>query len=157
MQRLYILCGALLLAGCSAPEPAKPAAAAKPAAKAEMPFDETIKFPAKDRVEVKQFAAPLFGKPFLPGGNVAHYKRGAKEWDLFLVKASGADTAALLLLDFKKQMTNTHVVAHFGGFAGRDGGRPAFVFAKGRWLAGVLGLPEKEADLLARDFAARIN
>ena len=88
---------------------------------------------------------------------MAHYKRGAKEWDLFLAKASGADTAALLLLDFKKQMTNTHVVAHFGGFAGMDGDRPAFVFAKGRWLAGVLGLPEKEADIAAREFAARIN
>ncbi len=154
----WILGAALLAAGCgSAPESRNEAEAPKPAPKAGLPFDETLKFPSRDRVDVKVYAAPLLGKSFLPGGNVAHYKRGKKEWDLFLVKASDAGAAALLLLDYKKQMTDTRVIAHFGGFAGSDGGTPAFVFAKGRWLAGVRGLPEKEADAAAREFAARIN
>jgi hypothetical protein len=31
------------------------------------------------------------------------------------------------------------------------------MFQKGAFLAGFVGLPEKEADVLARQFAARIN
>lgn len=157
MKSLWIISVALLAAGCGPAPEQQERAAAKPAPKPELPFDETMKFPAQDRVEVQVFPAPLMGKAFLPGGNIAHYKRGAREWDLFLIKASAADTAALLLLDYKKQMTDTHVVAHFGGFAGTDGDKPAFIFAKGRWLAGIRGLPEKEADTAAREFAARIN
>ena len=158
-MKLWLTLGCVLLvAGCgSAPETKKEAEAQKPAPKPPLPFDETMKFPPKDRVEVKVFPAPLLGKTFLPGGNIAHYQHGKKEWDLFLVKSSGPDTAALLLLDYKNQMTDTHVVAHFGGFAGTDGDKPAFVFAKGVWLAGVRGLPEKEADRVAREFAARFN
>ena len=38
-----------------------------------------------------------------------------------------------------------------------DGETPVFVFPKGKFVAGVVGLPHEEADLLAREFAARLN
>jgi hypothetical protein len=44
----------------------------------------------------------------------------------------------------------------FGGYFGMDGETPWFVFVKGRYLAGVVGLPQEEADLVARELAARI-
>ena len=36
-------------------------------------------------------------------------------------------------------------------------GGPVFVFAKGAWIAGVAGLPEKDADLAARTLAAHLD
>ena len=38
-----------------------------------------------------------------------------------------------------------------------DGALPVYVFPKGAYLAGLVGLPEKDADLLARQFAARLD
>ena len=38
-----------------------------------------------------------------------------------------------------------------------DAATPVYLFQKGAFLAGFAGLPEKEADPLARQFAARLN
>jgi hypothetical protein len=43
-----------------------------------------------------------------------------------------------------------------GGYFGMDGDRPVYIFQKGVFLAGFVGLPEKDADVLARQFAARL-
>ena len=67
------------------------------------------------------------------------------------------EAAALLLFDYKKRMENPKLIPHFGGYYGKDGDRMVFVFAKGSWVAGVAGLPEKDADLAARELAARLN
>jgi hypothetical protein len=143
----------IFLAGCG-PEP-KPAPPVKKAA--AKPADATRYFTATNRVEVKIVDDHLFGHDFLPGGNIAHYSKGKQEYDVFLIKTSGPEAAALLLLDYKQKLTNPKVIAIFGGFAGKDGDRPAFLFAKGPWLCGVLDLPEAEADLVSRDLAARLN
>jgi hypothetical protein len=65
--------------------------------------------------------------------------------------------AAVLLLDFKKQLANPKVIAHFGGYFGKDGDKPTFLFAKNEWLCGVIGLPLADADARGREFASRLN
>ncbi len=147
---------AFLLAGCGGGEAPKKAAA--PAArKKPVIADESHRFPADGRVEAKVVEDHVLGIESLPGGNVAHYRRGKQEFDMFLIRTSVPEAAALLLFDYKKRMENPKLIAHFGGYYGKDGGRMVFVFAKGPWLAGIAGLPEKDADLAARELAARLN
>jgi hypothetical protein len=143
---------AVFLSACS-PEP-KPVPEKKAVAK---PADATRYFSATNRVEVKIVDDHLLGHDFLPGGNIAHYRNGKQEFDVILIKSSGPEAAALLLYSYKQKLTSPKVIAIFGGFAGKDGDRPAFLFAKGPWLCGVLDLPEADADLIARDLAARLN
>lgn len=145
---------ALLLNGCGsetkpAPPPAKKAA--------PPPADESRRFPTPNRVETRIVAEHLLDHEFLPGGNIAHYKKGSRAYDLILIRTASPEAAGVLLFDYKKRLENPKVIAHFGGFAGKDGAREAVLFAKGNYLAGILGLPEAEADALAREFAARIQ
>jgi len=65
--------------------------------------------------------------------------------------------AAFLLLDWNKALAGAKLVPSFGGYFGQDAGRPVFVFAKGAWIAGVAGLPEKDADMAARTLAAHLD
>jgi len=143
---------AALAGGCSSPPPA-------PVAQVEVakPADETRRFPAANRVETHVVATALLGKSFMPGGTVAHYKRGAVEYDMFVASLPTPLAAALLLPDWKNALAGAHVVPTFGGYFGSDAGRPVFVFAKGTWLAGVAGLPQQQADLAARTLAARLD
>ena len=121
------------------------------------PIDESRKMPLENRVSAGVVDDHILGRQWLPGGTLGHYKKGAKEWDLILVKADSAATAAVWLLDYKKELDGSKVVPSFGGFFGSDKGRPAFVFTKGAWFAGVMGLTEADADVVARPFASRIN
>lgn len=153
---LFSACAvALLLSACgpsTPPEPPKKAAPAHP-----KPVDQSRRFPAANRAEVTLIETSLYGKEFLPGGNIARYKRGAREYEMFLIRAASANAAATLLFDFKSQLANPKFIAHFGGYFGDDAGVPTFLFSKGSWLAGVRGLPEADADTVARDFAARLD
>jgi hypothetical protein len=145
---------AVLLAGCGkSPEPA-----AAPVKKAVAKVaDETRRFPRAEQVDARVVTGHLLDHEFLPGGNIASYKRGELEYEMILVRTSSPDAAALLLYDYKKSLENPKVIAHFGGFFGKDGNRDAFLFAKGATLCGVLGLPEAEADKVARELAARVE
>jgi hypothetical protein len=134
----------------AAPEPTKQAAAPRPA-------DETRRFPILNRVDTQVVDSQILGKPFMPGGTLAHYKRGKIEYSMFIAKAPTAQDAAFLLLDWNKAMPGAKIIASFGGYFGEDAGRPVFVFAKGAWIAGVAGLPEKDADLAARTLAAHLD
>jgi len=99
----------------------------------------------------------LLGKSFMPGGTLAHYHRGKIEYIMFIAKMPSAQDAAFLLLDWHKVLTGSKIIPAFGGYFGQDAGRPVFVFAKGAWIAGVAGLPEKDADLAARTLAAHLD
>lgn len=99
----------------------------------------------------------VLGKDFLPGGNVAEYKRKGKTYQQFLVHAKSAEAAALLMFDYKGHLRDAKYLPHMGGYFGADGAMPVYLFQKGAFLAGFTGLPEKEADPLARQFAARLN
>lgn len=144
------------LAGCGSPAPPTKAAAPK-APKKPVVADYTHRFPAADRIEARVVDDHILGKDFLPGGNIARYRKGRQEYEMFLIRTSVPEAAALMLIDYKNRLDNPRLIAHFGGYYGRDGDRMVFVFARGPWFAGVVGLPEKEADLAARELAARLN
>ena len=99
----------------------------------------------------------LLGKTFMPGGTLARYKRGKKEYSMFVAKLPAATDAALLLLDWHKALQDSKLIPSFGGYFGQDAGTPVFVFSKNAWIAGVVGLPEKDADLEARGLAAHLD
>jgi len=153
---LFAAGAAALLVACSsepkppAAEPAKPAAAVKPP-------DETRRFPLPNQVSTEVVDQQLLSKSFMPGGTLAHYKKGKTEYSMFVAKMPTAQDAAFLLADWHKALTGSKIIASFGGYFGADGDRPVFVFAKDEWIAGVVGLPEKEADLAARNLAAHLN
>jgi hypothetical protein len=147
-----------MLAGCSSPPPVTVTLVAKHAA----PTDESRKMPVANRTSSEVIADHMFEREWLPGGTIGHYKKGAKQWDLILVKCGSPATAAEWLLDYKKELDGSKLVPSFGGFFGTETlgqakGQPVFIFTKGDWLAAVAGLPQSDADLIARDFAARFR
>jgi len=156
MKRLPFILGVLiLLPHCSVPteEPAAKSAEPAPAPVA----DESRRFPMQDRVTVDIVADNLLGKDFLPGGNLAEYARDGQTYQQFLMETQSGETAALLMFDYKNALADAKYLPHMGGYFGSDGGQPVYVFAKEKWVAGIVGLPQEEADLVAREFAARLN
>lgn len=150
---LLVVAFAALWTGCGADS--KPAAA--PVAEKKLvarPADESRRFPRTNLVDTKVVDTEIMGKTFMPGGTIAHYKKGAVEYDMFLARTSDA---ALLLPDWNKALAGSKLVPSFGGYFGQDGGRPVFVFSKGSWIAGIAGLSEKDADAEARILATRIE
>jgi hypothetical protein len=146
---------AMLCACGSAPPKEHPQSAPTPAA--PKPVDEGRRFPMADRVSVHLVDDHVLGKDYLPGGNVAEYRRKGRTYQVFLVHSQSAEAAALLLFDFKGHLREAKYLAHMGGYFGIDGTTPVYMFQKGVFLAGLLGLPEKEADPLARQLAARLD
>jgi len=138
-----------------AASPAQPATAAK--SQGVKPVDETHRLPKQNLVESKVVDRELMGKAFMPGGTLAHYKKGKLEYDVFLAHMVDANAAVFALPDWRKALTDARLVPSFGGYFGLDGDRPVFVFSKGSWLAGVAGLPQKDADAIAREVAARLD
>jgi len=149
---------AMLLVGCgSNSTPARPdATEAAPAAPtpAPKPPEAARRLSTEGLKDTEVVASKLMGKPFMPGGVVAHYEKGGKKFDLFIADAGDATSAALLLPDWQKALTDPKFVASFGGYFGTDGGQPVFVFAKGKYVAGVAGLPQANADTEARSLAS---
>jgi hypothetical protein len=155
MVRSVCLVLTLVLAASCGGEPAASKAPVKITAAA--PVDETRRFPMAGREKVEVVPDQLFGKAFLPGGNVASYDKDGKKWQQFVIKAKSPGDTAILLGQFKDAMQNPKFVAHMGGYYGTDGARSYFVFPKGNWLAGVAGLPLQEADTIGRQMAVLLN
>lgn len=151
-----VLFALLCLAGCGGSSSESKQVVAAPARTVVRPADETRHFPPANRVDVKVVDDKILGKDFLPGGNLATYKKGSTEYQMFLVLAKDTAQPALWLLDLKKQMTGAKLNAGFGGYYGIDSGKPLFAFTKNNYLAGVIGLPEKQSDSVARELAVRI-
>jgi hypothetical protein len=166
MRTILMVVAVTALVSCG-PDP-KPASSA-PASKPEVPkpSDESRRFPKTNLVETKVIDRELMGKSFMPGGTLAHYKKGKQEYDLFVARVADANAAALLLPDWRKALTDAKLIPSFGGYFGTDAGRPVFVFSKGGvshgsggaggWIAGVAGLSEKAADAEARVLAAHLD
>lgn len=144
---------ALLLSCGSGPKPAPPASKAE----TPRPRDESHRFPAPNLVDTKVVDRDLMGKPFMPGGTLARYKRGRTGYEMFVAKLPTPNDAAMLLPDWRNALAGAKFVPSFGGYFGQDSGRPVFVFCKNAWIAGIAGLPEKEADLQGRILAARLD
>jgi len=145
-----------LLAACGGAPPKEQTQAA-PAPAAVKPPDESRRFPLAGQVSMRLVDNHVLGKDFLPGGNVAEYRLKGKTYQQFLVRSASAESAALLLFDFKSHLRDARFLAHMGGYFGMDGATPVYLFQKSVYLAGFVGLPEKEADPLARQFAARLD
>jgi hypothetical protein len=157
MTSKWWLAGALaVLSACGSPPP-KESAQNAPAAAPVKPPDESRRFPLADQVSMRLVVDHILGKDFLPGGNVAEYRRKGKTYQQFLVRAKSPEAAALLLFDFKGHLRDAKFLPHMGGYFGMDGTTPVYILQKGAFLAGFAGLAEKDADLLARQFAARLD
>lgn len=152
---LVAACSVLLLSCGSTPRPA--VSEPTKTAEAPKPIDESRRFAKVNLVETKVVEMDLMGKAFMPGGTLARYRKGKVEYEMFAARLPSATHAALLLLDWKAALANAKLIPSFGGYFGQDAGRPVFVFAKGVWIAGLAGLPEKQADLEARTLAAELN
>jgi len=156
LPRLFaILAMAVVLVSCGSeskptPEPAKKAEAPKPP-------DLSSRFPKANLTTTEVVNQQLMGKAFMPGGTLAHYKKGNTQYEMFVAMMPSSYDAAILLLEWKKALADSKLVPSFGGYFGNDGGRPLFVFPKGKWIAGVAGLPEKQADAQARLLAAELD
>jgi hypothetical protein len=157
LLRFLPAAAAALLISCG-PEPKNaPEPAAVKKTDAPRPMNESRRFPRANLVDTNVVDRALMGKEFMPGGTMAHYKKGPVEYDMFVAKMPSATDAAVTLPDWRKALSDSKLVPSFGGYFGNDGGRPVFVFSKGAWIAGVAGLPEKDADLQARTLANLLN
>ena len=121
------------------------------------PADESRHFPLANRVDARVVDNHLLDKSFMPGGTIARYRKGKTGYEMFLARIPGSQDASALLVDWRTTLSGAEFVASFGGYFGEDAGKPTFVFSKGNWIAGIIGLPRNEADLVARDLASRIN
>lgn len=158
-MRIHLaMAAALAVLAISCSSPPKPAAS-EPTKSVEppKPADESDRFSTANLVKTEIVDKALMGKSFMPGGTLAHYKKGKREYEMFVARLPTPTDAAILLLDWKKALTDSKLIPSFGGYFGTEAARPVFVFSKGAWIAGVAGLPEKEADLEARTLAAHLN
>jgi len=146
----------LCLTACSIPsdQPAEKKTLRRPIVEVA---DESRRFTSENRVSIDFVKNNLLGKDYLPGGNLAEYKQGNKSYQQFLTRVKTAEKAAFLLVDFRNDLRDPKYLAHMGGYFGHDGDQPVLVFQKGRSLAGVIGLPEKDADMAARVFAGALD
>lgn len=155
---LIAACAAVTMLSCgSEPPPAARESAPKAEAPPPKPPDESRRFPTAKLVGTKVIEKQLLGKSFMPGGTLATYKKGRLDYEMFVARMPSPTDAAVLLLDWKKALSDAKLVPSFGGYFGQDAGRSVFVFSKGSWIAGVAGLPEKQADAQARLLAAELD
>jgi PBP1b-binding outer membrane lipoprotein LpoB len=156
VNRVLLLAAAgVLLAGCGSGS--KPASSESQAAETTRPADETSRFPAADRVSTEVVDNHLLNKSFLPGGAMAHYKKGQTAYDMFVVHFPTATDAAIALANLEAGLQSATVNRDLGSYFGTDAGRPLLVQPKDRWIAGVIGLPQAEAEQAARALLARLN
>ena len=153
-MRALVLGSVLLWCGCGT-KPPQPVTTKQ--AEAPKLLNESRRFPKANLVGTEVQDKELIGKTFMPGGTLGRYKKGQVEYELFVARLPSATDAAILLLDWKKTLADAKLVPSFGGYVGQDAGRPVFVFSKGSWIAGVAGLPEKQADAEARLLAAELD
>jgi hypothetical protein len=118
--------------------------------------DASALLPKENVVAVKVVNKELLDKSFMPGGTVARYRRGQVEYEIFLGELPTATDSAIVLAHWDQALRNPKVVQSLDAYYGVDAGRPIYVFAKGRWVAGITGLSEKEADQQARMLAERL-
>lgn len=148
---LYLVLVAMVACGNETPE------APPPQVEAPKPVDKSRSFPRDGQVSMELVEDHVLGKEYLPGGNLAGYERNGKTYQMFLIVAETPDAAAALSFDAKERLQDAKFVPSFGGYFGTDGETPWFIFSKTNHLLGIVGLPQDEADAVARDFGARVQ
>ena len=148
----WVLLAAFTLIGCgSSPETKSSAPPPPPPVK-----DNTVRLLTDNLTSARVVPDHVLGKAILPGGSVGDYQAGAKKYQLFIIETETPQDAAILLLDTKGLLKDAAYIAYMGGYFGTDAGTPIYVFSKGKYLAGVVGLPKDTADPIARQLAARL-
>ena len=157
----WLAATALLLSACSSEHPAAaPEAAAKPAPVVPAPppvVDHTASLPSAGLVGSRVVPDHILDVAKLPGGNLGEYAVKGKKYQIFIVDAGTNQKAAFYLLDLKATMQKPEYLAYMGGYAGSDGTRDLYIFAKKKFLAGVVGLPKAAADPVAIELAGHLN
>lgn len=156
MRLLTVVASAIFLCSCDS-KPAPEVKATPKPVETPRPTDETRRFPKTNLLDTIVVDKELLGKKFMPGGTLAQYRKGKTSYEMFVAKAASATDAAVILPDWQHALADTKFIASFGGYFGRDAGRPVFVFAKGQWIAGVAGLEQKDADVEARKLAKALD
>jgi hypothetical protein len=157
MRTLIVAAFGILLSSCDSKPVAAPKTEAPKQAVTPKPADESRRFTKVHLLDTIVVEKQLLGKPFMPGGTLAQYRKGRTEFEMFIARMSSPTDAALLLPDWKNALTDSKYIASFGGYYGHDAGRPVFVFTKGAWIAGIAGLTEKDADAEARKLAKALD
>jgi len=156
MRLLAATLAAILLGACSSPAPRK-AAEKKAEAPAPPPVkDNSEKLLTANRVSAEVVQNHLLGISALPGGTIGDYRAKGQKYQLFVIETETPQDAAIMLLDLKNTLKDPEYIASFGGYFGADSNGNLFVFAKGKFLAGVAGLPQAKADAIARELAAKL-
>jgi hypothetical protein len=157
MRILFLVACTLILVSCSSTPEERPkqAETARPVT-APRPGDESHRFPQANLISSEIVGSNLLGKPFMPGGTIARYRKGKVEYQMFVARAVSASAAAVILSQWRSAISNPQFVASFGGYFGADAAVQVFVFTKGEWIAGVIGLDREQADAVARPLAARL-
>ncbi len=145
----------LFLLGCGGPPPVVEAPVAK-LPDLPNPIAEDVRFPSKYRKSVSVVAAKLLGYDFLGGGNLAEYDTGKTKYKLFTIRCRSAQQAGSYIFDIKSKLKDPRFVASYGGYFSEMPEAPLFVFAKGQYIAGLVGLAEEEAIQTGKEFAARL-
>jgi hypothetical protein len=153
-MRWVFFAAAVLLAGCGSSEKQTAVPLPPPPVK----DDRLFLLPAH-QTSARMVPDHLLGKMALPGGTIGDYDDGGKKYQLFIIETDTAQDAAFLLVDFKPLLTNPTYISYMGGYFGPDAtnGTPIWVFAKSKYLAGVVGLARDPADAIARELAARLR
>ena len=135
MMRGWWLAGMLATLCACGGAPAAREPQSVPAAAAAKPPDEQRRFPLADQTSMRLVEDHVLGKDFLPGGNVAEYKRKGKTYQQFLVHAKNPEAAALLMFNYKGRLREAKYLPHMGGYFGMDAATRARIFGdrNGAW------------------------
>ncbi len=157
VPRLKFFFPALILATLScgpAPQPESP----KPPSLPDLPraIAEDVRFPSLNRKSIAVVNAPMLGLSYLAAGNLAQYEAAGKPYKLLTIRCRSAQQAGVYIFDIKNQMKEPKFVASYGGYFSNTSAGPLFVFAKGTYIGGIVGLPEEEAIQTGKEFASRI-
>ena len=157
-MKLFAIAFAVLTIGCgSAPEAAKKADEPKAAPAPPKVKDDTALLLDQGRISATLVPEHLLGNKALPGGSLGEYESKGSKYELFVAEAASAQDAAFALVDIKATLTNPEYLPHMGGYFGMYSGKPLYVFSKGKYIAGVAGLPQAGADEIARELAVRLR
>lgn len=155
---LFLTVAGLATIGCGTSAPTRPAANAQPP-KTAITKDESNLFPSAGRVATQVYPDLMMNKQFLPGGTMAEFTaaNGAGEYREFLVHLADGRNASFMLQDYKKVLQNPTYEADKAACFGTDDGQPTYVFARGPYLAGIVGLPKDRAEAAAKELADRLS
>ena len=142
--------------GCSKSNSTEKGADVQPP-KAANKMDETYLFPLAGRVATQYYADHMMNKEFLPGGTMAEYNGETGEFRAFIVHLAHGGNASFLLEDYKKALHNPTPAANGSAYFGTDDGQPTYVFVRGPYLAGIVGLPRDRAATFAKELSDKLS